>query len=186
MSVTNNQKALVPIVQVDIVGSDFLWQRANTLLDSGAQISLIRSSMAKHLKLKGKNIVIIITKVGGQEEELNMKIYQVHIRSLDYSSAHVIQAIGIPFFSEDITDVKVLKIARQLDLRRGHLRQGNGDTDLLIGIDQAKLHKGETREAGNVVASHWCLEQFLASGQRRVMFITSSVWHLCICEMAAE
>ena len=153
-SVNYNQKALLPIMQVDIVGSGRLLQRANALLDSGAQISLIRSSVAEDLKLKGKDIVVTITKVGGQEEELSTKNYQVRIRSLEDRSAHVIQAIGIPTISEDITDVKVADIARQLGLGKGQLRRGNGHTDLLIGIDQAKLHTGETREAGNVVARH--------------------------------
>ena len=153
-SVINNQKALLPSVQVDIVGAGHLLQRANALLDSGAQISLIRSSVAEDLKLKGRDIVITITKVGGQEEELSTKSYQVRIRSLEDRSAHVIQAIGIPSISEDITDVKVADIARQLGLGKRQLRRGNGHIDLLIGIDQAKLHTGETREAGNVVARH--------------------------------
>lgn len=52
-SVINNQKELLPNVQVDIVGSGRLLQRANALLDSGAQISLIRSSVAEDLKPKG-------------------------------------------------------------------------------------------------------------------------------------
>ena len=153
-SVINNQKALLPIVQVDIVGQGHLLQRANALMDSGAQISLIRSSVAEALKLKGKNVVITITKVGDQEEELSTKSYQVRIRSLEDRSAHVIQAIGIPCISEDITDVKVADIARQLGLEKGQFRRGNGHIDLLIGIDQAKLHTGETREAGNVVACY--------------------------------
>ena len=95
-SVINNQRALLPRVQVDIIGSGCLLQRANVLLDSGAQISLIRSSVAEDLKLKGKDIVITITKVGGQEEELIKKSYQVRIRSLKDRSAHVIQAVRIP------------------------------------------------------------------------------------------
>ena len=98
--VTNNQKALLPIVQVDIIGSGSLHQRANALLDSGAQISLIRSCVAENLKLKGKSIVVTIAKVGSQEEELSTKIYQVRIRSLEDCSAHVIQAIGIPSISD--------------------------------------------------------------------------------------
>ena len=81
-SVINNQKELLilPNVQMDIVGSGRLLQRANALLDSGAQISLIRSSVAEDLKPKGRDIVITITKVGGQEEELRTKSYQVLIR----------------------------------------------------------------------------------------------------------
>ena len=137
-----------------IVGSGRILQRANALLDSGAQISLIRSSVAEDHKLKGRDIVITITKVGGQEEELSTKSYQVRMRSLEDRSVHVIQAIGIPSISEDITDVKVADIARQLGLRKSQLRRGNEHIDLLIGIDQAKLHTGETREAGNVVSRH--------------------------------
>ena len=152
--VNYNQKALSPIVQVDIVGSGRLLQRANALLDSGAQISLIRSSVAEDLKLKGRDIVVTITKVGRQEEELSTKNYQVRIRSLEDRSAHVIQAIGIPTISEDITDVKVANIARQIGLRKGQLHRGNGHSDLLTGIDQAKLHTEKTRQAGNVVARH--------------------------------
>ena len=152
--VTNNQKALLPIVQVDIIGSGSLHQRANALLDSGAQISLIRSCVAEDLKLKGKSIVVTITKVGGQEEELSTKIYQVRIRSLEDRSAHVIQAIGIPSSSDDITEMKRADIAKQLGLGKDQLRRGYGKTDLLIFIDQAKLHTGETREAGNMVARH--------------------------------
>ena len=150
----NKQKALLPCVQVDIIGPGRLLQRANALVDSGAQISLIISRVAEGLKLKGTDIVITITKVGGQEEELITKSYQVPIRSLEDRSAHVIQAIGIPSISEDIMDVKVADIARQFDLGKGQLRRANGHIDLLIGIDQAKLHTGETREAGNVVARH--------------------------------
>ena len=110
-SVINNQKALLSSMQVDIVGSGRLLQTANVLLDSGAQISLIRSSIAEDLKLKGREIVITITKVGSKEEKLSTKSYQVRIRSLEDRSTHVIQAIGITAISEDITDVKVANIA---------------------------------------------------------------------------
>lgn len=82
--------------------------------------------------------MITITKVGGQEEELRTKSYQVRIRSLEDRSAHVIQAIEIPSISEDITDVKVADIARQLGLRKSQLRRGNGYIDLLTGIDRER------------------------------------------------
>ena len=59
--------------------------------------------------------MITITKVGGQEEELRTKSYQVRIRSLEDCSAHVIQAIEIPSINEDITAVKVAE--RRLLLR---------------------------------------------------------------------
>ena len=40
----------------------------NVLFDSGAQISLIRSETAQNLGLKGRDISVNITKVGGEEE----------------------------------------------------------------------------------------------------------------------
>ena len=70
---TGNKRALLPIVQVDLLGTGSRRKTGNALLDSGAQISLIRMSIAEDLGLKGKNIVITITKVGGQEEELKTK-----------------------------------------------------------------------------------------------------------------
>lgn len=88
-SVTNNKKALLPIVQEDIMGAGSHHQRANVLLDLGAQISLIRSAVAEDLRLKGKNLVVMLTKAGGQEEELSTKIYQVCIISLEDRNAHV-------------------------------------------------------------------------------------------------
>jgi hypothetical protein len=65
-----------------------------------------------------------------------------------------VQAVGIPFISDTVTDVKLNDVASKLGLRNGQLRLGTGETDLLIGIDQAKLHVGETRQSGNLVARH--------------------------------
>ena len=53
-------------------------------LDSGAQISLIRQDTAKIFGLKGKDISITITKVGGEEETMKTKEYKVQVASIDY------------------------------------------------------------------------------------------------------
>lgn len=45
------------------------------MLDLRAQISLITTAVVEELQLKGKSIIVMITKVGGQEEELNTKMY---------------------------------------------------------------------------------------------------------------
>ena len=47
------------------------------IVDSGAQISLIRSVFADQLGLESKPVKIVITKVGGVEEELDTKLYRV-------------------------------------------------------------------------------------------------------------
>ena len=92
----------------------------------------------------------IITKVGGQEEELKTKMYRVQIRSPEDRSTYVIPAIGISSISEDIAHVKVTDIAQKLGLSRKKRHLGHGKTDLLIRIDQAKLHIGKTKEVGNI------------------------------------
>ena len=151
---TSNQRALLPIVQVDLLFSGSRQKIGNALLDSGAQISLIRTPIAEELRLKGKETVITITKVEGQEEELRTKTYQVRIRSLENHTRYTIQATGIPWITDEISKVRVDDIARKLDLNKKQLHRGFGTADLLIGIDQAKFHVGETKEAGDLVARH--------------------------------
>ena len=71
-------------------------------MDSGAQVSLIRNAAAKDLKLKRKDASVIITKVGGEEEEIHTKLYKVPLPSLDDNSVHHITAIGIPSISDSV------------------------------------------------------------------------------------
>ena len=153
-SVMNRETAMLPIVQVDLQGPGNRRKRGNALLDSGAQISLIKTAVAEELKLKGKSITVTITKVGGHEEELNTKMYQVRLRSVEDCSPHTMQAVRIPSISEDISKVRMDEIAREFGFGKEQLCRGFGTADLLIGIDQAKFHTGETREAGDMVARH--------------------------------
>jgi len=69
-SVTDNHDALLPVITADISGQGGLYKRGNILLDSGAQVSLIRMETAESLGLEGKNVSITITKVGGEEQEM--------------------------------------------------------------------------------------------------------------------
>ena len=151
---TTDKAAILPIVQANVLGANGLKRKGNVLLDSGAQVSLIKTSVAKDLKLKGKDVVVTLIKVGCQEEELHTKVYRVTVQSLEDHSYHTIQAVGIPSLCDEISFVKSGELAKWFGLARGEIRRGTGDTDLLIGIDQARLHTGETREAGNLVARH--------------------------------
>ena len=177
-SVENNQETMLPIVETDILGAEGLHKHGNALLDSGAQISLIRLPLAEDLRLKGKDAVVTITKVGGEEEEMKTKVYRVRIRSLEDSSTHTIKAVGIPSISDEITEVKLADIAKSFGLGKGKLRRGRGAVDMLIGIDQAKMHTGKTKEAGNLIARHsplgWVVFGATPSGQTRV----SQVFHI--------
>ena len=65
-------------------------KRVNVLLDSGAQISLIRLSLAEEMSLKGKDVTVIIGKVGGEEEQLKTKLFRIHVRYLERNSVHTV------------------------------------------------------------------------------------------------
>ena len=81
-SVTGSKQAILPVILVEILGSENVKKQGNLLLDSGAQVSLIKLSVADELGLMGKKVTITIAKVGGEEEELMTKLFCVRIRSL--------------------------------------------------------------------------------------------------------
>ena len=138
---------------MEILGSENIKKQGNLLLDSGAQVSLIKLSVAEELGLKGKNVTITIVKVGGEEEELITKLFRGRIRSLVSRNAiHTVTAVGIPCIGSDITEIKLNHVAGIFGLGEEEIRRGNGPVDLLVGIDHPKLHTGETREAANLIA----------------------------------
>ena len=129
-SVIGSKQAILPVILVEILGSENVKKQGNLLLDSGAQVSLIKLSVADELGLKGKKVTITIAKVGGEEEELITKLFRVRIRSLvSRNVIHTVTAVGILCISSDITEIKLSHVA---------------------GI--FALHTGETREAANLIA----------------------------------
>ena len=103
---------MFPVIQAEVLGQEGKRRKANILLDSGAQVSLIRNSVAKDLRLKGKDADVTITKVGGEEEEIHTKLYKVSLLSLENNSLHHITAIGIPSISDNVASVDVGKVVR--------------------------------------------------------------------------
>ena len=65
--------AILQVVTGFVVGKNWKREEANILMDSGAQISLVRNDVAQRLRLEGKDVIITITTVGGKEEELKKK-----------------------------------------------------------------------------------------------------------------
>ena len=100
----------------------------------------------------GKNVSITITKVGGEEEQMTTKVFKLQVTSLDDQKMFTVQAIDIPCISDDVVDIKTRDIAEHLNLKKEDLYRGKGQVDLLIGIDHARMHTGETRQAGHLVA----------------------------------
>ncbi|XP_071946012.1 uncharacterized protein [Antedon mediterranea] len=144
--------SILPVLVVEVLGRKDTRCQANVLLDSGAQISLIRSPLAEQLHLKGKEVVTTIKKVGGEEEQLFTKIYKTRIRPMRSKQEFIIKAIGIPSISDDVEEICVADIARRFKIDTKDIYRGHGDVDLLIGIDHPNIHIGETREAGNLIA----------------------------------
>nr|XP_054775091.1 uncharacterized protein LOC129283281 [Lytechinus pictus] len=147
-----NSEALLPVVTAEILGQQGAVCKGNVLLDSGAQVSLIKMSVAKEMNLKGSNINITITKVGGEQEQMETKQYQIKVRSLSTNAIHSLAAVALPCISENIAQVKMNEISKQFNLKSEDLRRGSGSVHLLIGIDYPKMHLGETREKGQLVA----------------------------------
>ena len=157
-SVTDSKRAILPVVPVELLGSENVKKQGNLLLDSGAQVSLIKLSVAEELGLKGKEVTITIPKVGGEEEELITKLFHVRIQSLvSRNVIHTVTAMGIPCISSDIIEIKLSHLAGIFGLREEEIRKRNGLVDLLIGIDHPKLHTGETREAAKLIARQFPL-----------------------------
>lgn len=75
---------LLPAIRAECFGFHNERHQENVLLDSGLQISLIREAFADKLKLQGKNTTIVISKVGGETEEMQTKIFKMQIDSGNY------------------------------------------------------------------------------------------------------
>ena len=176
-SVAENKETLLPTVFVDILGPHKTDQ-ANVLLDSGAQISLIRLSVAENLELRGNNVVVNLTKVGGDEESTKTKLFSLKIRSQENNSVHNIKAVGIPCISDDIVVVKLHSIAEDMNLSNDSLARGYGPVDLLIGVDHARMHTGKTRESEKLVARHSPLGWIVFRAMPKEISQVSRVYHV--------
>ena len=152
VAVAADQGALLPVVSTIFCGQNGIQKDGNVLLDSCAQVSLIRSDIAELLGLKGRDTSVTIAKVGGEEETIKTKEYRVLISSVDDRKKHSIKVIGIPRISDDIAPVQISQIKEVLGLSNERIRRGKGQIDILVGIDHAYMHTGQTRQAGELVA----------------------------------
>lgn len=151
-AVPSDQVALLLVMSAIIYGQNEIQQNGNILLDTGAQVTLICFDTAESLGLKGKDTSVTIAKVGGEEETIRTKEYRVPVSSIDDRKKYSIKAIGIHSISDEILGVKTSHLPELLDLPNTNFRRGKGKIDLLIGIDHANMHTGQTRQAGELVA----------------------------------
>ena len=124
------------------------------MLDSFAQISLIRQATAEALGLNGQDVGVTIIKVGGEEETLKTKKYTVAVSPINESRQYSVKAIGIPVISDAIRAVNASRQPEMFGLQTDKFRRGNGPVDLLIGIDYALRHSGKTKQVDHLMAHH--------------------------------
>ena len=174
---TETKEAILPVLSANIGNADDLFKRGNVLLDSGAQISLIRQELAETLSLTRKNASV--TKVDGEEKTIKTKEYKVQLSSIDDSSKRfTVKAIGIPSISDEIATVKTSHIPELFRLPNAKFRRGKGHVDLLIGIDQAHMHAGETKQVDNLLARKSPLGWVLFGGNTGETESASQVYHV--------
>ena len=106
-SIQDSGKAILPIVSGLIKGNDTETVEASVFYDSGAQVSIIRSALAERLRLERKPIEIVITKVGGVEEDLDTKLYKVPVCNENGKLVQTIRAVGIPQISDETANPNV-------------------------------------------------------------------------------
>ena len=109
-------EAILPILSAIIDNANGLFKVGNVLLDSWAQVSL---------GLKGKDVSITITKVGGEDETMKTKEYNVQLTCIDNNKHFTVKAIGIHSISDEIPAVKT-----------SHLPQ-------VLGVPNTKFHRGK-------------------------------------------
>ena len=80
---SSQREALLLVLRVNIYGQNGFQKQGKVLLDSGAQVSSVCEETAAMLGLKGKDMSVTITKVGGEEETIETKVYKVPVSSPD-------------------------------------------------------------------------------------------------------
>ena len=69
-------------------------------------------------------------------------------------------------------------IAELLSLKKEEIYRGKGPVDLLIGIDHARMHTGETRQALHLVARKFPLGWVVSGGTSQDAPETSRTFHV--------
>lgn len=106
---------------------------------------MICNALADTLALESRPVSIVITKVGGVEEELITKLYNVPVYNTDEHRIQVIQAVDITQISEGSPNGNLNEISRIFNIPRQKLHRNPGPVDLLVGINYPQFHAGETK-----------------------------------------
>ena len=109
-AVAAGQGVLLPVISAIICGQNGVQKNGNVLLDTGAQVSLIRNDTALMLGLKGKDTSVTITKIGGEEESMQTKVPCVPVESLDDGRRYPIKLSGYPASGKKLLQFRCHKL----------------------------------------------------------------------------
>ena len=129
---------IFPIMRVKVKGKNVDF--ANVLWDCCASICLITTAKANELGLRGLPSQITLTTVGGVENCLESKRFNVPLIDLR-GRTFMVEAYSIEKISDDIKDVDYQKIKQffpNVDIRE--LKRPRGNVDILIGYKYAAWH----------------------------------------------
>ena len=150
--IQDSSRAILPVISGFMKGKQGDVMETNVFCNSGTQVSLIRSARAEQLGLEHKPVTIVITKVGGVEEELDTKVYRVPLHADSRKLIKAIQTVGISQISEDSPKVNIDHISRVLEIPTDKLHRKEGPIHLLILINYPRFHVGETKVKDGLVA----------------------------------
>ena len=160
---------MLPVIAASISGPNGLYKRSNVLLDSGAQISLIKSETEENLGLKGRDVSVNIVKVGGEEKTIRTKSYRVPVSGIGDTKKYSITPIGISCISEDVKGIHLNSTIEKLGLQKDQVKRGRGQVDLLIGIDHAYMHTGQTKQVEHLENCH-------AENRKKIVTRMGHIW----------
>ena len=141
-------------------------------------MGLIRQGTAETLGLKGNDVSITITKAGGEDETIKTKEYNVQLTYIDNNKCFTVKAVGIHSISDDIPAVKTSHLPEVFGVPNTRFRRGKGHVDLLIGIDHAHMHAGETRQVDHLLARKSPLGWVVFGGKPEQISDVTSILHV--------
>ena len=174
----NMKEAILPVLSVNTGSANGLFKCGTVLLDSGAEVSLIRQETGDTLGLKDKDVSVTVTKVGGEEETMKTKKYRVQLICIDENKRYTVSAIVIDNISDEMPKVKTSHLPELLGLQNTSFRRRKGHDDLLIGIDQAHMHAGETKEVNHLKARKSSLGWVVFGGKAEETPDASAILHV--------
>ena len=123
----------------------------NVLWDGGSTLSLITFQKAKELHLKGKEIKLAVTKVGGETEEIASSKFELGLKDKSGKCVDVV-LYGIDRISTELESIDLSGVSQLFPKSLlNELRRPSGEIDVLIGFEYAGYHPTRIKSSGHLL-----------------------------------